>query len=139
MLNKKMMELGLKRSVIREIFEYGNKRRSEIGAENVLDFSLGNPSIPAPQKVNEAMLKLITETNPVKLHGYTSAQGDLSVRQTIAESIKKRFNVEATPDLLYMTCGAAASLTICLNAVINSGDEVIALAPFFPEYTVFAD
>ncbi len=139
MLNKKMMELGLKRSVIREIFEYGNKRRSEIGAENVLDFSLGNPSIPAPQKVNEAMLKLITETNPVKLHGYTSAQGDLSVRQTIAESIKKRFNVEATPDLLYMTCGAAASLTICLNAVINSGDEVIALAPFFPEYTVFAE
>ena len=139
MINKKMLELGQKRSVIREIFEYGNKRRAEIGAENVFDFSLGNPSIPAPEQVNNTMVKLLTETDPIKIHGYTSAQGDLSVRTTIAESIKKRFSVNATPDLIYMTCGAAASLTITLNAIINNGDEVIALAPFFPEYRVFAE
>ena len=139
MLNEKMLKLGENRSVIREIFEYGNKRRAEIGAENVLDFSLGNPSIPAPKAVNDAMIKLLTDLDPVKLHGYTSAQGAPDVRKTIADSIKKRFSGDADPNLLYMTCGAAASLTICLNALCNEGDEVIALAPFFPEYRVFAE
>lgn len=139
MLNEKMLQLGENRSVIREIFEYGNKRRAEIGAENVLDFSLGNPSIPAPKAVNDAMIKLLTELDPVKLHGYTSAQGAPDVRKTIADSINKRFGIDADPNLIYMTCGAAASLTICLNALCNEGDEVIALAPFFPEYRVFAE
>ena len=139
MINKKMLALGTKRSVIREIFEYGNKRRAEIGAENVFDFSLGNPSIPAPQQVNEIMVKLLTQTDPVKIHGYTSAQGDPTVRLAIADSINKRFGIGATPDLIYMTCGAAASLTITLNAIINGGEQVIALAPFFPEYRVFAE
>ncbi len=139
MLNEKMLQLGENRSVIREIFEYGNKRRAEIGAENVFDFSLGNPSIPAPKEVNEAMVKLLTETDPVKLHGYTSAQGAPDVRKTIADSIENRFGIAADMNLIYMTCGAAASLTICLNAICNKGDEVIALAPFFPEYRVFAE
>lgn len=139
MINEKMMGLGKKRSVIREIFEYGNKRRQEIGKENVYDFSLGNPSIPAPESVKEAMISLLCEKDPIALHGYTSAQGDLGVRTAIAEDINKRFKAEATPDLLYMTCGAAASLTISLNAIVNSGDEVIVLAPFFPEYTVFIE
>ncbi|MEE1074533.1 MAG: pyridoxal phosphate-dependent aminotransferase [Acutalibacteraceae bacterium] len=139
MISEKMMGLGKKRSVIREIFEYGNKRRQEIGAENVFDFSLGNPSIPAPEFVNDTMKRLITEKDSVALHGYTSAQGALPVRQAISDHINKRFSIGATPDLLYMTCGAAASLTITLNALINSGDEVIVLAPFFPEYRVFAE
>ena len=139
MLNEKMLNLGENRSVIREIFEFGNKRRAEVGAENVYDFSLGNPSIPAPKEVNETMKKLLTELDPVKLHGYTSAQGAPDVRKTIADSINKRFGVNANPDLIYMTCGAAASLTICLNAICNDGDEVIALAPFFPEYRVFVE
>ena len=139
MLNEKMLNLGENRSVIREIFEFGNKRRAEVGAENVYDFSLGNPSIPAPKEVNETMKKLLTELDPVKLHGYTSAQGAPDVRKTIADSINKRFGVNANPDLIYMTCGAAASLTICLNAICNEGDEVIALAPFFPEYRVFVE
>lgn len=139
MINEKMTELGKVRSVIREIFEYGNKRRQEIGAENVLDFSLGNPSIPAPEKVQEIMAKLISETDPVKLHGYTSAQGDAGVRKAISDNITQRFGIKASPDLIYMTCGAAASLTITLNAIVNKGDEVIALAPFFPEYRVFAE
>lgn len=139
MLNEKMLGLGENRSVIREIFEYGNKRRSEVGAENVYDFSLGNPSIPAPKEVNKAMVKLLTELDPVKLHGYTSAQGAPDVRKAIADNITKRFGITADPNLIYMTCGAAASLTICLNAICNNGDEVIALAPFFPEYRVFAE
>ena len=139
MVNEKMLGLGNKRSVIREIFEYGNKRRSEIGADNVYDFSLGNPSIPAPEKVKEILISLIENTEPTKLHGYTSAQGDLGVRTAICDNINERFNVGATPNLIYMTCGAAASLTISLNAILNQGDEVIVLAPFFPEYTVFIE
>lgn len=139
MISEKMTQLGEKRSVIREIFEYGNKRRAEIGAENVFDFSLGNPSIPAPQKVKETMLDLIENKNPIALHGYTSAQGDLGVRTAIADYINKEFSAGATPNLLYMTCGAAASLTITLNALVNEGDEIIVIAPFFPEYRVFAE
>ena len=139
MLNEKMTALGKHRSVIREIFEYGSKRKAEIGAENVFDFSLGNPSIPSPPVVKDTISKLLNEKDPVALHGYTSAPGDMDVRKAIAEDIHKRFGAEAVPSLVYMTCGAAASLTISLNALFNPGEEVILLAPFFPEYTVFAE
>jgi len=139
MISEKMTELGMKRSVIREIFEYGRKRKAEIGAENVFDFSLGNPSIPAPDCVKETMAKLITEKDPVMLHGYTSAQGDLNVRKAMADYISENFIIKADADLIYMTCGAAASLTVSLNAICNNGDEVIVLAPFFPEYKVFIE
>lgn len=139
MINGKMTALGKKRSVIREIFEYANLRKSQIGEDKVFDFSLGNPSIPSPPKVTEVMSRLITETSPVKLHGYTSAQGDFSVRKAVADTINRRFSVNAAPELIYMTCGAAASLTISLTALINPGDEVIVLAPFFPEYRVFVE
>lgn len=139
MLNEKMVGLGSRRSVIREIFEYGKKRKAEIGEENVFDFSLGNPSVPTPAAVTAALERIIKETDPVRLHGYTSAQGDMAVRAKIAESIEKRFGFPANKDLIYMTCGAAASLTVTLNALINSGDEVIIPAPFFPEYRVFAE
>lgn len=139
MINNDMLRLGKKSSVIREIFEYGKKRKAEIGEENVFDFSLGNPSIPAPECVTEKMLNIIKNTDSVALHGYTSAPGDLSVRQAVAESITERFDFPSYPELIYMTCGAAASLTVSLKAVINRGDEVIVLAPFFPEYRVFAE
>lgn len=139
MLNEKMVSLGSRRSVIREIFEYGKKRKAEIGEENVFDFSLGNPSVPTPAAVTATLERIIKETDPVRLHGYTSAQGDMAVRAKIAESIEKRFGFPANKDLIYMTCGAAASLTVTLNALINSGDEVIIPAPFFPEYRVFAE
>ena len=139
MLNEKMVGLGSRRSVIREIFEYGKKRKAEIGEENVFDFSLGNPSVPTPAAVTAALERIIKETDPVRLHGYTSAQGDMAVRAKIAESIEKRFGFPANKDLIYMTCGAAASLTVTLNALINSGDKVIIPAPFFPEYRVFAE
>ena len=139
MLNEKMVSLGMRRSVIREIFEYGKKRKAEIGEESVFDFSLGNPSVPTPAAVTAALERIIKETDPVRLHGYTSAQGDMAVRAKIAESIEKRFGFPVNKDLIYMTCGAAASLTVTLNALINSGDEVIIPAPFFPEYRVFAE
>jgi aspartate aminotransferase len=133
--NQKMFGLGSKRSIIREIFEYSKTRGAEIGAENVFDFSLGNPSVPAPAEVNETIARLLSERDSVLLHGYTSAQGDAGVRQTIADRINEKFGVGISPNLIYMTCGAAASLSICLKAVIEEGsnDECIVFAPFFTE------
>ena len=139
MLNENCYELGSRRSVIREIFEYAKLRSTEIGEDNVFDFSIGNPSIPAPHQVNETIKKLIEETPSVALHGYTSAQGDKVVRDKISKSLKTRFGVDIPSDNLYMTCGAAASLTITLNALCNEGDEVIVFAPYFTEYKVFIE
>lgn len=138
-MNEKMRELGAKRSVIRELFEYGKKRKAEIGAENVYDFSLGNPSVPAPEKVRETLIRLIRDTDPVSLHGYTSAQGDAKVRKAIADYLNRTYDAGADADFLYMTVGAAASLTISLTALLNPGEEVVLLAPFFPEYRVFTE
>ncbi|MBR1975439.1 MAG: pyridoxal phosphate-dependent aminotransferase [Clostridia bacterium] len=139
MYNERMYQLGSKRSSIREIFEYAKKRSAEIGAENVFDFSIGNPSVPAPNAVNEAICRIVRETDPVVLHGYTSAQGDKGVRDKIAANYTKRFGVELSGDDLYMTCGAAASLTITFSALANAGDEFIVFAPYFPEYKVFVE
>ena len=134
-----MLDLGKKSSAIREIFEYSKKRKAEIGADKVFDFSLGNPSIPAPNCVEDAIKNLLTTCDSVDLHGYTSAQGDMETRKTIANNIKERFGFDAQASLIYMTCGAAASLTITLKAIVEEGDEVILLAPYFPEYKVFAE
>ena len=137
MYNQRAYELGSKRSTIREIFEYAKTRSAQIGAENVFDFSIGNPSVPAPDAVNESICRIVNETPSVVLHGYTSAQGDKGVRDKIAENYSKRFGVELSGDDLYMTCGAAASLTITLHALTCEGDEFIVFAPYFPEYGVF--
>ena len=137
MINESMYALGSKRSIIREIFEYCKARGAEIGAENVFDFSIGNPSVEPPREVTEAILELIKGESSVTLHGYTSAQGDLGVRAAIAEDTNRRFGTSLTPDNIYMTCGAAASLTISLRALVNPGDECIVFAPFFTEYRVF--
>ena len=139
--NKAMFGLGSKRSIIREIFEYSKTRGAQIGAENVFDFSLGNPSVPAPSAVNEAIARLLTEKESTLLHGYTSAQGDAGVRAKIASQIGERFGVEISPNLIYMTCGAAASLSICLRALMEDGaeDECVVFAPFFTEYRVFIE
>jgi len=139
MINQKMLGLGTKRSAIRELFEYGKARKAQIGAENVFDFSIGNPSVPAPEALTEALKDLIANVDPVSLHGYTSAQGDAAVRAAVAEAEEARSGCEVDPNLIYMTCGAAASLTVSLHAVVNPGDEVIVLAPYFPEYRVFAE
>lgn len=139
MYNEKMYGLGSKRSTIREIFEYAKKRSAEIGAENVFDFSIGNPSVPAPDAVNESICRIVKETPSVLLHGYTSAQGDQEVRRKIAENYARRFGVEISGENLYMTCGAAASLTITFKALCQEGDEIVTFAPFFPEYKVFVE
>lgn len=139
MNTERMRELGEKRSVIRELFEYGNRRKSEIGAENVFDFSIGNPNVPAPKEFSKELCRLIEETDPVFLHGYTSASGDILARKAIASNLNERFGTDFCAENLYLTCGAAASLTISLSSVVNSGDEVILFAPFFPEYTVFVE
>ena len=137
MYNKTMYELGSHRSVIRDLFEFGKKRAAEVGADKVYDFSLGNPNVPAPDGVKEAAEKLFALPDNTVVHGYTSAQGDADVRKAVADSINARFSAGVTPDLIYMTCGAAASLTVTLNALCEKGDEFILLAPFFPEYSVF--
>ncbi len=139
MVSKKMLALGRRRSVIREIFEYGNRRRAEIGKENVFDFSLGNPSVPAPNIVTETLQELIAQTPAENLHAYTSAPGDMGVRQAIATYVHNTFGFTADAAHIYMTAGAAASLTITLTALVENGDEVIVFAPFFPEYRVFVE
>ncbi len=139
MINHKNVQLGTVRSCIRELFEYGKKRKAEIGEENVFDFSIGNPSVPAPPEVSAAIKEIVDTYDPVLLHGYTSAQGDYSVRKTLADYTNSRFGTNLNADCFYMTCGAAASLTITLNALLNAGDEVITFAPFFPEYRVFTE
>ena len=139
MFSKNMYELGAHSSVIREIFEYGKRRASEIGKENVFDFSIGNPSVPAPEIVNETINSLIEKIPSTVLHGYTSAVGDADTRKAIAEYLNKTYETKFTANNLYMTCGAAASLTITFKALCEEGDEVILFAPYFPEYKVFAE
>ena len=139
MYSESLMRLGKVRSEIRELFEYGNKRKAEIGAENVFDFSIGNPSVPAPKAVDDTIKDLVDNFDSVALHGYTSAQGDAAVRQTIADYINERFDAGVDANKIYMTCGAAASLTIVLNAIMLPGEECIAITPFFPEYGVFLE
>ncbi len=137
MISEKMYELGAKSSVIREIFEYGKKRKAEIGAENVFDYSLGNPSVPAPETVNEAIRELTLNMDSCALHGYTSAVGDNETRQAIADDLNKRFGTSFGMHNFYMTCGAAASLCITFRALSEKDDEIIIFAPYFPEYKVF--
>jgi len=139
MINETMKRLGNNRSVIRDIFEYGNKRRAEIGAENVFDFSLGNPNVPAPDAVNRTMIELLQTKSDMWLHGYTSAQGDPQTREAIVKDLNRRFDTNFRKENLYMTCGAAASLKITLTALYAPGDEVIVFTPYFPEYRVFVE
>lgn len=138
-LNERMVALGTSRSVIRELFEFGKQRAAEIGAENVFDFSIGNPSVPAPDAVNETAIKLLQDTDPVVIHGYTSAQGDIEVRKLLAASVNRRFDTSFGPDNFYVSVGAAAALCCCLNGLCNKDDEVIVFAPYFPEYKVFIE
>ena len=139
MLNEKMYALGSKRSIIREIFEYCKSRATEIGADKVFDFSIGNPSVEPPKEIANAIKDLVDNASPVLLHGYTSAQGDAGVREAIANEINAKFGAGVNANNIYMTCGAAASLTISLRALFNPGEECVVFAPFFTEYRVFIE
>lgn len=138
MINEKYHGLGTAPSVIRELFAYGLQQAKVVGRENVFDYSLGNPSIPAPAKVNETIKNLIDNTDSIQLHGYSMAPGFENVRQAIADNLNARFNCNAKASELFMTCGCAPALVSVAHALTTSPeDEFIAIAPFFPEYNVF--
>lgn len=122
------------KSVIRELSEYATARGSEIGYDNVFDYSLGNPSVPCPPSFTEAMIDLYRTAEPVALHGYSPSLGIPSVRSTIADSLNRRFGMDYTADYIFPTSGAAGALAHALRAVTKPGDEIITFAPYFPEY-----
>lgn len=138
MLPQNMVQLGAHRNVMREIFEFGKLRAQEIGAENVLDFSLGNPSVPPPREVNRTLKEILDGPQGDSIHAYTSAQGDQSARVRLAESLTRRFGGPYSANDLYFTMGAAASLCCCFRALACEGEnEFILLAPYFTEYKIF--
>jgi aspartate aminotransferase len=137
-INEQSYTYGASKSSIREIAAYGATRKAAIGAEKVFDFSLGNPSVPAPEEVRASIEKNL-DLPSMQLHGYTPAAGLPSVRQAVATSLSSRYSTHYDPDDLFLTCGAAASLTITFNALVNHGDEVIVIAPYFPEYRVWIE
>lgn len=137
MISEKMKPFVENNSAIRMMFEEGNRLRAKYGAENVFDFSLGNPSVPAPDCVRQAIIELVNEENPTTLHGYMSNAGFEDVRQTIAESLNRRFGTAFQGKNLIMTVGAASGLNVILKTVLNPGDEVIVFAPYFLEYGAY--
>lgn len=138
MASKDMVALGAQSSVIRDLFAYGQAQAAIVGKENVFDFSIGNPAVPPPDSVAEAICHIVQSEPAVGVHGYTMAAGDRTVREGLAAYMNKTYQAQVTADNFYMTCGAAASLTISLKALVeNATDEIILVAPFFPEYTVF--
>ncbi|WP_301861168.1 pyridoxal phosphate-dependent aminotransferase [uncultured Megasphaera sp.] len=138
MYDTTMYALGAKRSAIRALFDYGQEQAAKVGKENVFDFSIGNPSIPAPNCVQDEIVRLAREEAPAAIHGYTPAPGDPVVRQGVADYMNQTFQANVTGNNFYMTCGASASLAIILRALIaENEDEIIVNAPFFPEYRVF--
>ena len=139
MIDQTCYTLGANRSCIRELFEYGRARAALVGEENVFDFSLGNPSIPAPPQVEAAIREILADTDSLKLHGYTSAVGDYGARKAIANDLNARFDANCAPEDLFLCGGAAPALIAVLRALAVEGGEVLAIAPYFPEYKPFAE
>lgn len=137
-INEKSYAYGAQKSSIREIAAYGSARKAQIGAENVFDFSLGNPSIPAPESVRASIARAL-ELPPTQLHGYTPAPGLPAAREAVAASLNRCFGTSYAAGDVYLTCGAAASLSISFHTLVNPGDEVIVIAPYFPEYRVWIE
>lgn len=138
-VSQRMLNLGTARSEIREAFAFAQARAAEVGAENVDDFSIGNPSVPAPATVAEAVHKLVDAIDPIKLHGYTPAQGAGQARGALADDLNRRFGTNYTADNFYLTAGAAGALCCALSALSCPGDTFITFAPYFPEYKVFVE
>ena len=139
MINETAYLLGSNRSCIRDLFEYGCARAAIVGRENVFDYSLGNPSIPAPKEVDQAIRDILNDTDSLAIHGYTSAIGDLATRQAIADDLNSRYNAGVRPQDLFIGCGAAPELVAVLRAITVPGSEILAVAPYFPEYKPFAE
>ena len=139
MYNETAYALGANRSCIRDLFEYGRSRAAIVGNENVYDYSLGNPSIPAPAGVNDAIREILADTDSLLVHGYTSAVGDLATRQAIADDLNARYDASVQPGDLFIGCGAAPELTAVFKALAVPGAEILAIAPYFPEYKPFVE
>ena len=139
MINEKAYALGANRSCIRDLFEYGRARAQIVGAENVYDYSLGNPSIPAPDYVNQAIREVLEEMDSLAVHGYTSATGDFDTRKAIADDLNARYDAAIRPEDLFIGCGAAPELCAVFSALAVPGAEILAVAPYFPEYKPFAE
>ena len=139
MINEKAYALGANRSCIRDLFEYGRARAAIVGAENVYDYSLGNPSIPAPDYVNQSILEVLAQHDSLTVHGYTSAVGDFATREAIADDLNDRYQAGIRPEDLFIGCGAAPELCAVFSALAVPGGEILAIAPYFPEYKPFAE
>ena len=140
MVNKEYKALGNSPSVIRDLFAYGMEQKKKLGAENVFDFSLGNPSIPAPEAVNDAIRRILEEEDPVKVHGYSSAAGFDETREAVAADLRGRFGLDVKAKEIFMTCGAAPALISVIKALCAGPDsEIMVIAPFFPEYRPFIE
>ena len=139
MYNETAYALGSNRSCIRDLFEYGRQRASIVGEENIYDFSLGNPSIPSPAAVNDTIRAILEDTNSLQIHGYTSAIGDAATRQAIADDLNARYNAGVRAEDLFIGCGAAPELTAVFRALAVPGAEILAVAPYFPEYKPFVE
>ncbi len=139
MFDKKMLDIGYSQSTIRDLYTYGLARKKIIGDDNVYDFSIGNPSIPAPSIVNETLIKLLSEEDSVKIHGYTVSPGNIDVRENIATYLNKTYNTAVIGKYIFLTCGAAASLAIVTKALVFPNEEVIVFAPHFPEYRTYTE
>ena len=139
MYNKTAYNLGANRSVIRDLFEYGCRRAAEVGRENIFDYSLGNPSIPSPDYVNQSIREILADTDSLAIHGYTSAIGDFATRKAIADDLNSRYDAGVAPEDLFIGCGAAPELVAVLHALTTENSEILAIAPYFPEYKPFAE
>ena len=139
MINEKAYALGANRSCIRDLFEFGRQRAAIVGEENVFDYSLGNPSIPAPQEVNDAIRAVLDEMDSLQVHGYTSAVGDMATRKAISDDLNGRYGCDTRPEDFFIMNGAAPELVAALRALATPGGEVLAIAPYFPEYKPFAE
>ena len=140
MVNQEYYNLGTAPSVIRQLFAYGLEQAAKVGADKVYDYSLGNPSIPAPKKVNESIKKIVDEMDSIKLHGYSMAAGFDTARAAVAKDLAERFGLDVKASELFFTCGAAPALISIIKALIVDADsEIMAVAPFFPEYRPFVN
>ncbi|MGN0659256.1 MAG: pyridoxal phosphate-dependent aminotransferase [Emergencia sp.] len=140
MFNETMYELGSQPSIIRELFAYGLQQAKVVGPENVFDYTLGNPSIPAPAKVQQSIKDILDDTDSIKIHGYSMAGGFDETREAIAANLNKRFGTDIKASNLFVTCGAAPALISTIKALAADKDsEIMAVAPFFPEYRPFVN
>ena len=139
MVNQNAYQLGANRSCIRDLFEYGRQRAAAVGEEQVYDYSLGNPSIPSPAQVDEAIRQILLDTPTLQVHGYTSAVGDLATRQAIADDLNRRYNAGCRAEDFFIGCGAAPELVAVFRALAVPGGELLVIAPYFPEYKPFAE